>query len=109
MMRRLPEIIPRLFIAMLVVPLGATRPIGAVVQTWHYDAQTNLVTATVVNLSHKDITAYNISIKETYADGHVNSHELLCENAGMVVFVQEFKGTADEADIRKQFGDGRFH
>ena len=83
--------------------------IGAVVQAWHHDPQANIVTATVVNLSHKDITAYNISIKETYADGHVNSHELLCEYAGRMVFVQEVKGTADEADIRKQFGDGLFH
>ena len=82
---------------------------GAVVQTWHYDPQTNLVTATVVNTSHKDITAYNISIKETYADGHVNSHELLEELAGRMILVQEFKGTADEANMRKQFGDGLFH
>src|SRR6266481_6137111 len=100
MMKRLPYLIPMLFLAMLVVPLGATPPIGAVVQTWHYDAATNTVTATVVNLSHKDITAYNISIKETYADGHVNSHELLCEYAGRDIFVQEFKGTVDEANIR---------
>jgi hypothetical protein len=89
--------------------LLASPPIGAVVQTWHYDPQTNLVTATVANVSHKDITAYNISIKETYADGHANSHELLCEYAGRDIFVQEHKGTADEANIRKQFGDGLFH
>jgi len=82
---------------------------GAVVQTWHYDSQANTVTLQIVNASHKDITGYNISIMETYADGHVNSHELLCEYAGRMVFVQEVKGTADEADIRKQFGDGLFH
>ena len=40
-MKRLPYLIPMLFLAMLVVPLGATPPIGAVVQTWHYDAATN--------------------------------------------------------------------
>src|SRR6266446_10483405 len=107
MMKQLPYLM--LMLAMQVVPLRASPPIGAVVQTWHYDAATNTVTATVVNLSHKDITAYNISIKETYADGHVNSHELLCEYAGRMVFVQEVKGTPDEADIRKQFGDGLFH
>jgi hypothetical protein len=82
---------------------------GAVVQTWHYDPQTNEVTATVVNTSHKDITAFNIAIKETYADGHVRSHELLEELAGRAAFVEEFKGTVDEANIRKQFGDGLFH
>ncbi len=88
---------------------AASPPIGAVVQTWHYDPKTNLVTATVVNTSHKDITAFNIAIKETYADGHVRSHELLEELAGRAAFVEEFKGTVDEANIRKQFGDGLFH
>jgi hypothetical protein len=107
-LKRLPFFI--LFItAFAFTPLRGSPPIGAVVQTWHYDPQTNSVTATVVNASHKDITAYNISIKETYADGHVNSHELLCEYAGRDIFVQEYKGTAAEADIRKQFGDGLFH
>jgi hypothetical protein len=109
MLNRLPYLMLMLFLAVLAVPVRAAPPIGAVVQTWHYDSQANLVTATVVNISHKDITGYNISIKETYADGHVRSHELLCEFAGMAVFVQEFKGTADEANIRKQFGDGLFH
>lgn len=54
--------------------LRASPPIGAVVQTWNYNPQTNAGTATIVNVSHKDITAYNISIKETYADGNVHSH-----------------------------------
>jgi hypothetical protein len=98
-----------LFLFAFTTSLRASPPIGAVVQTWQYDSQSNRVTATIVNTSNKDITAYNISIKETYADGHVNTHELLCEYAGRMVFVQEFKGTADEADIRKQFGDGLFH
>jgi hypothetical protein len=89
--------------------LRASPPIGAVVQTWHYDPQSNIVTLKIVNTSHKDITAYNISIKETYADGHVNTHELLCEYAGRMVLVQEFKGTPDEAEIRKQLGDGLSH
>jgi hypothetical protein len=83
--------------------------LGAVVQTWHYDAQANAVTAQVVNASHKDITGYNISIKETYADGHVNSHELLVDHLGRTLWVKEAQGTADEANIRKLFGDGGFH
>ena len=89
--------------------LRASPPIGAVVQTWHYDPLSNIVTLKIVNTSHKDVTAYNISIKETYADGHVNTHELLCEYAGKMVLVQEFKGTPDEAEIRKQLGDGVSH
>jgi hypothetical protein len=84
-------------------------PIGAVVQTWHYDPSTNFVTVTIANVSHKDITAFNISIKEIYADGKENTHELLEDYSGRLAFIKEHQGTADEAAIRKQFGDGLFH
>jgi hypothetical protein len=84
-------------------------PIGAVVQTWHYDPQTNMVTLEIINTSHKDITGYNVSIKETYADGHVNSHEMLYDFVGLLAFLQKVQGTPDEANIRKQYGDGLFH
>jgi hypothetical protein len=96
-------------LCLIAFTLRASPPIGAVVQTWHYDPATNTVTAQIVNLSHKDITAFNIAIKETYADGHVNTHELLCEYAGKIVLVEEYKGTPDEAEIRKQLGDGLLH
>jgi hypothetical protein len=101
--------------AIIVFALGASTslraspPIGAVVQTWHYDPQANAVTATVVNASQKNITGYNISIKETYADGHVSNHEMLFDYVGRIALVEDVQGTADEADIRKQFGDGLFH
>jgi hypothetical protein len=101
--------------AIIVFALGASTslraspPIGAVVQTWHYDPQANVVTATVVNVSQKNITGYNISIKETYSDGNVWSHEMLFDYVGRIALVEEVQGTADEADIRKQFGDGLFH
>lgn len=111
MLKRLPYYLvlsPAVFCIVFAPSLTAA-PIGAAIQTWHYDPQTKVVTATVVNLSHKDITAYNISIKETYTDGHVNTHELLCEYAGKMVLVEEFKGTPDEAEIRKQLGDGLLH
>jgi hypothetical protein len=84
-------------------------PLGAVVQTWHLDAQTNVVTLQIVNMSHKDITGYNLAIKETYADGHVNNHEQLVDFVGRLKFLQDIKGTADEARIRKDMGDGLFH
>src|SRR6266852_5237091 len=89
--------------------LRASPPIGAVVQTWHYDPLTNLVTVQVVNMSHRDITAYNITTKDTYADGHVGGHDTLCDYVGRIALVQEVRGTVDEADIRKQFGDGLLH
>jgi uncharacterized protein YchJ len=86
-----------------------TAPLGAVVQTWHYDPQTNMVTVQIANMSHKDITGYNLTIKETYADGHVNSHEQMVDFVGTLKFLQEMKGTADEARLQKEMGDGLFH
>ena len=89
--------------------LLASPPIGAVVQTWHYDPLTNIVTLKIVNTSHKDITAFNIAIKETYADRRVDKHELLEELVGKILAFKELQGTSHEASFRKQYGDGAFH
>ena len=89
--------------------LWASPPIGAVVQTWHYDPLTNSVTLKIVNTSHKDITAFNIAIKETYADGRVEEHEMLEELVGKILAAKEVQGTPQEEFFRKQFGDGAFH
>jgi len=89
--------------------LRASPPIGAVVQTWHYDPLTNIVTLKIVNTSHKNITAFNIAIKETYADGHVSSHEQMTDSSGALAVIEEVKGTADEDNLRKQVGDGVLH
>jgi hypothetical protein len=69
--------------------LHASPPIGAVVQTWHYDPLTNMVTLKIVNTSHKDITAFNIAIKETYANGRVEEHEMLEELVGKIAFTRQ--------------------
>jgi hypothetical protein len=84
-------------------------PIGAVIQTQHYDPAANSVMVRIVNNSHKDITGYNVSIKETYADGRVQNHEMLFDYVGRIVLVQEMKGTPDEKQIHELFGDGLFH
>ncbi len=68
-----------------------------------------MVTLVIVNTSNKDITAYNISIMETYADGHVNRHQLMTDSAGVLATIQEMQGTAGEAILRKQVGDGLLH
>src|SRR5712691_9269856 len=98
MLKRLPYM---LFLAAFAVPLQASPPIGLVVQTWNYDPQTNVVTAQIVNVSKKDITGYNISIKETYADGRVSSHQLMADTAGAPAFLQELQGTVGEENLRK--------
>jgi hypothetical protein len=91
--------------------LHASPPIGAVVQTWHYDPLTNIVTLKIVNTSHKDITAFNIAIKEIYADGRVEEHEMLEELAGKILAAKELQGdTSRGAEFfRKLYGDGAFH
>jgi hypothetical protein len=89
--------------------LHASPPIGAVVQTWHYDPLTNIVTLKIVNISHKDITAFNIAIKETYANGRVQEHEMLEELVGKILVAKELQGTAEGESFRKQYGDGAFH
>jgi len=43
-----------------------------VVVTWDYEAQHKMLTLHLVNNTGKDITAYNISIAERYADGSTN-------------------------------------
>jgi hypothetical protein len=42
---------------------------GVVIESWHYDRQQKTLTLHLVNRSKKDVTAFNISIAERYADG----------------------------------------
>lgn len=114
-------IVPRRIIISLVVfalgalahnsVLRASPPIGAVVQSWHYDPTHNppLVTIKIVNNSHKDITAFNISIKETYANGRVDKHEVLEEFLGKIIVLKERRGKANEANFRNGYEDGTLH
>src|SRR5882762_437158 len=91
--------------------LRASPPIGAVVQTWSYDPQTNVVTLKIANTSHKDITAFNITHKETYADGRVEQGELLEELMGKIIIAKEIQGNTSRGaeNFRKMHGDGAFH
>ncbi len=82
-----------------------TKQLGAVLQTWHLDPVTNTVTLTIANVSHKDITGFNISIKEIYSDGSENNHELLEDYAGRVAFIKEHQND----DLGRKYGDGLFH
>ncbi len=90
--------------------LHASPPIGAVVQTWHYDPLTNIVTLKIVNTSHKDITAFNIAIKETYADGRVEQHEMLEDLVGKILAAKELQGNHSRGaeSFRKLYGDSAF-
>jgi hypothetical protein len=104
------KLLPYLILTLLCAcALRASPPIGAVVQTWHYDPLTNIVTLKILNTSNKDITAFNISIKETYADGRFDKHELLEELVGKILVAKELQGTPEGESFRKQFGDPAFH
>ena len=111
MYKRLPYylILSLAVLCIVSVPAALPQVKGAVVQSHEYDATNNIVTAYIVNTSGKNITAYNISIKETYADGHVNSHELMADTSGVLAVLQEIQGTADEDNFRKQSGEGLLH
>jgi hypothetical protein len=91
--------------------LLASPPICAVVQTWSYDPKTNSVTLKVVNTSHKDITAFNIAIKETLADGRVDKGEMLEDLVGKILAAKELQGDHSRGAeaFRRLYGDGAFH
>ena len=46
--------------------------LGVVIEGWHYDPALKTATLHLVNNSYKDVTAFNISIAEKYADGSTN-------------------------------------
>src|SRR6266851_4543772 len=92
MTKRLPYLMLMLFLAVLAVPLRASPPIGAVVQTWHYDPQANTVTVRVANISGKDITAFNMSVAITFADHHVSTSERLEYMLSTVFLVHKVAG-----------------
>jgi hypothetical protein len=100
-----------LVFASAVSVLSQQSPIGAEVQTWNYDTKTNLVTLKIVNTSHKDITAFNIAIKETYADGRFEQHEMLEDFVGKILAAKELQGDHSRGAeaFRKMYGDGALH
>ena len=89
-------------------PSSPLQPLGAFIQLIECDPKTNMVTVTIARVSHKDITAYNLSVKKTLAES-TGSSELMDDYVGRIALVKEVQGTPDEAAIRKQFGDGLFH
>lgn len=48
------------------------KPLGVSIEGWRYEPQAKVVILHLVNNSHKDVTAFNISIAEKYADGTTN-------------------------------------
>lgn len=96
MHKRLPYLV--FFLASLcIVPVAFSQVKAAVVQSWHYDPQTKMVTVVIANTSGKDITAYSTSI---------GGNERMVDMLPAVMLVQQTKGTPDEDRIRREFGNG---
>jgi len=71
---------------------------GVVIESWHYDPAQKAVILHLVNNSHKDVTAFNISILEKYADGstsyldgtpsNIHDHQLMEDMLGLLINIQ---------------------
>ncbi len=80
-------------------------PLGAEVQTWHYDSQKNFVTVRIVNTSQKEITAFNLSVEVTLASG-VSQFQVTHDLLNIAVVLDRFKDTPDEPRLRARLGLG---
>jgi hypothetical protein len=58
-----------LFVSLISAGVARSHPIGVILQGTDYDAAKNVVVVHLLNASHKDATAWNIKITESYASG----------------------------------------
>ena len=82
---------PMLALAMLSLAFATSLragPFGVMLQSWDIDSTKNAVTLHLFNSSGKDITAYNITIKETYGQ-QVNEHEYYEDMVGVMLRIQD--------------------
>lgn len=94
-------------VVLCIVSAAAALPQVKGAIEWHdYDATNNKVTMHIRNTSGKDITAYNITTKETLPDHSVSKSERLTDMLSTVFLVQQVTGTPDEDRIRREFGNG---
>lgn len=87
MYKRLPYLALAMLSLAVAIPLRAG-PLGAVVVSWDIDSTENTVTLHMLNNSGKDITFYNVSIKETYGQ-YVNEHQFSQEMLGTSLLMQD--------------------
>jgi hypothetical protein len=84
MFKRLPALI---FFLVAVYPASG-QVTGALITAHPYDPIKNTVTLRITNTSGKDITAYNIKIKETYGTA-VNQHEYMTDTVQTMLMAEE--------------------
>ncbi len=71
---------------------------GVVIESWRYDPAQKAVILHLVNRSNKDVTAFNISIAEKYADGStdhtdgtpsdIHDHQMMEDMLGRMINIQ---------------------
>jgi len=79
------------------------KPLGVSIEGWRYEPQAKVVILHLVNNSHKDVTAFNISIAEKYADGTtsyvdgrvpgIHDHQMMEDLLGHLINAQSGKRT----------------
>jgi hypothetical protein len=87
MLKRLPILALATLSLAFAVSLRA-EPFGAMLQSWDIDSTKNTVTLHLFNSSGKDITAYSITIKETYG-AQVNEHPYYEDMVGLMLRMQD--------------------
>jgi hypothetical protein len=92
------------------------KPLGVSIEGWRYEPQAKVVILHLVNNSHKDVTAFNISIAEKYADGTTNyvdgrapgihDHQMMEDLLGHLINAQLRKST--EATVPEAAGGNAY-
>ncbi len=83
---------------------------GVVIESWRYDPLQKTLTLHLVNHSHSDVTAFNISIAEKYADGSTNPWyaEGIPHNLQDSQMMEDMLNLMNQPD-RKAFAAGTAH
>ena len=87
MLKRLPILALAMLSLAFATSLRAA-PFGAMLQSWDIDSTKNTVTLHLFNSSGKDITAYNITIKEAYGQ-QVNERQYYEDMVGLMLRIQD--------------------
>jgi hypothetical protein len=84
--------------------------LGVVIESWHYDPGQKILILHLVNHSHKDVTAFNISIAMKYSDGSTNPWyaEGIPHNLQDSQIMEDMLNLMNQPD-RKAFAAGTTH
>jgi len=98
-----------LFVSLISAGVARSHSLsGAVVQTWHYDPQTGLITVRILNTSDKDITALAVATNYTYTDrgqDQVSHLLLLPDFLVQKVLLDMVRGTPEEERLRARLSE----